>query len=174
MSRAPDITLVLGGSRSGKSEYAERLAAPRGPVTYVATADPLDNETIARIRAHRERRPVEWPTVVAAGTGLAGAVESALTNTVLVDSMTMYAARLLELCADPREEVLSLIRDLEATDRSIIIVSDEVGMGVVPASAEGRRFRDFLGWVNQVLAEAADNVYLVVAGVPVPVKVAAP
>jgi adenosylcobinamide kinase / adenosylcobinamide-phosphate guanylyltransferase len=155
------ITLVLGGARSGKSELAERLVADSGlSVTYVATgqADDGDHDMAARIERHRVRRPVEWGTVEA-GEDLAGAV-AGLPGAVLVDSLGTWLARLEGF----RGDFGALAAALEARPGTTIVVSDEVGLGVHPSTEAGRQFRDALGELNRVVADAADEVLLVVAG----------
>jgi adenosyl cobinamide kinase/adenosyl cobinamide phosphate guanylyltransferase len=155
------ITLVLGGTRSGKSEVAERLVAGLpGPITYVATAtaDPADPDMAARIDAHRARRPPVWRTVEAGGdlcAALAG-----LTATVLVDSLGTWVAA----CPDFDADVAALRAALAGRVGDTVLVSEEVGLGVHPSSAAGRRFRDAMGEVNQAVAAMADEVLLVVAG----------
>jgi uroporphyrin-III C-methyltransferase len=168
--------LVLGGSRSGKSRFAERLLAGPEPVEYLATAEarPDDTEWTERIRRHRERRPPTWRTVetVAVADHLAAAGPA-----VLVDSVTSWLARVMDECGywddEPSEvaakslaaQVERLCEAWPATARTAVLVSDEVGSGIVPATASGRRFRDELGRLNQRLAAAADEVYLVTAGI---------
>ena len=148
------ITLVLGGARSGKSAVAERLAGP-GPVTYVATG--LAADMPERVAAHRARRPAEWSTVET--HDLLGALP-ALHGTVLVDSLTAWVAAAEGFSVDAD----ALCRVLAAHDGEVVVVSDEVGLGVHPSTDVGRRFRDALGLVNQAVAAVADDVLLVVAG----------
>ena len=152
------IALVLGGTRSGKSEVAERLASelPQ-PVTYVATGRAVDDEMAARIAAHRLRRPPEWGTVEA-GVDLAGVV-ARLTGTVLVDSLGTWLA-----FADSGVDGGALAAALRDRVGDSVVVSDEVGLGVHPSTDVGRRFRDDLGVLNRAVADVADRVVLVVAG----------
>lgn len=158
------ITLVLGGARSGKSALAERLAAAAaaeagGTVTYVATMHVGDDPGLAeRVAAHRSRRPAHWRTVEA-GADLAAEVESA-TGTVLLDSLGPWVAG----CQDFAADVDGLCAALSTRDGDTVIVSDEVGLGVVPSTVVGGAFRDALGRVNQAVAAVADRVLLVVAG----------
>lgn len=153
------VTLVLGGARSGKSAVAERRAGA-GPVTYVATgeAPPDDADMAARIAAHRARRPPAWTTVEA--DDVAAAVDGASGGTVLVDSLTAWVARAPGFAVD----VDDLCRALSARSGDVVVVSDEVGLGVHPSTEAGRAFRDALGLVNQAVAAAADEVVLVFAG----------
>ena len=153
------ITLVLGGSRSGKSALAERLAGASGSrVTYVATAVATDEDMAARIAAHRARRPADWPTVEA-GQGLIEALDS-IAGPALVDSLGAWVASAPEFSVDAE----ALCRVLTRRRDDTVLVSDEVGLGVHPSSEAGRRFRDALGQLNQAVAEVADDVVLVVAG----------
>lgn len=161
------ITLVLGGARSGKSVVAEGIAAGTGaPVTYVATAllDPTDADHAARIAAHQARRDPAWSTV-AAGDDLP-AVLIAAAGTVLVDSLGTWVTSSPEM-APP---VGALVAALAARRGDTVLVSEEVGMGVHPSSELGRRFRDALGEVNVAVADAADEVLLVVAGRVLPLE----
>lgn len=153
------ITLVLGGTRSGKSEVAERQAAAgSGPVTYVATGRATDHDMARRIAAHRARRPASWRTVEA-GPDLAGALAEP-EGTVLVDSLGTWIAGLPDLVADPGP----LCTALRARSGDTVVVSEEVGLGVHATTAAGRRFADALGAVNRAVADVADAVWLVVAG----------
>ncbi|HLI54817.1 MAG TPA: bifunctional adenosylcobinamide kinase/adenosylcobinamide-phosphate guanylyltransferase [Acidimicrobiales bacterium] len=154
------ITLVLGGARSGKSAFAERLAASAPPpVSYVATALPGDDADFAeRIRLHRERRPASW-TTVECGADLHGAV-ARLAGTVLVDSLGTWLAALPGFAADP-DELCGVLRRREG---ETILVSEEVGLGVHPSTALGGLFRDRLGELNRCVSEVAERAFLVVAG----------
>jgi adenosyl cobinamide kinase/adenosyl cobinamide phosphate guanylyltransferase len=161
------IALVLGGSRSGKSAVAERLASTwPAPVTYVATAvvDPGDEAFAARIDAHRHRRPAEWATREV-GRDLVPALVS-LEGTVLVDALGTWVAAHEGFAV----EVDGLVDALVARSGDTVLVSDEVGMGVHPSTEVGGRFRDALGLVNAAVAEVADRVALVVAGRVLPLE----
>jgi uroporphyrin-III C-methyltransferase len=171
--------LVLGGSRSGKSGHAERLAAGADSVAYVATstARPDDPEWQARVERHRRRRPATWSTHET--RDLAGLFTAGTTVTLLVDSITTWLAGVMDDCGcwvDPvppdaekllTAELEELVAAWQTAPRRVIAVSDEVGSGVVPPTESGRRFRDVLGELNQRLAAAADEVWLVTAGIPV-------
>ncbi len=153
------ITLVLGGARSGKSELAERLAGRTGePVTYLATGLATDPDMAARIEAHRRRRPAHWSTLEC-GAELVDALGAAR-GAVLVDALGTWLAQLAGFEVDTE----ALCRALRSRAGPTIVVSDEVGMGVHPATAAGRRFRDALGALNQAVAAVADDAFLVVAG----------
>ncbi|HEX4091419.1 MAG TPA: bifunctional adenosylcobinamide kinase/adenosylcobinamide-phosphate guanylyltransferase [Trebonia sp.] len=169
--------LVLGGSRSGKSGHAERLLADAAPVTYVATAhrDPADAEWAERIERHRARRPAGWSTVET--TDPATLIKQAEAGALLVDSVTTWLARVMDDCGCWAETVPedagrrladaldTLVDAWTASAVTVLAVSDEVGSGIVPATASGRRFRDALGQLNQRLAAVADEVWLVTAGI---------
>jgi adenosylcobinamide kinase/adenosylcobinamide-phosphate guanylyltransferase len=161
--------LVLGGNRSGKSEFAEALLASEPTVEYVATADdrPGDGEWAAHIQAHRARRPAGWQT---SETRDVAGVLLTPGPPVLVDSITTWLAAAIDgegnWLGGTDERVDELCRAWSVTRRHAVLVTDEVGMGIVPATESGRRFRDALGRLNQRLAAAADEVHLIVAGVP--------
>jgi adenosylcobinamide kinase / adenosylcobinamide-phosphate guanylyltransferase len=153
------ITLVLGGTRSGKSEVAERLATRAGePVTYVATSAITDDDFAARIAAHQARRPASWSTVEEPADLPATLMR--LTGTVLVDSLGTWIATTPEGDAD----VEGLSRSLTLRRGTTIVVSEEVGLGVHPPTAVGVRFADALGDCNRRIAQVADRVLLVIAG----------
>jgi adenosyl cobinamide kinase/adenosyl cobinamide phosphate guanylyltransferase len=154
------ITLVLGGARSGKSAHAERLAASLGtPVTYVATLTVGDDTDLAsRVEAHRRRRPPAWATIEA--TLDLQEILQATPGTLVVDSLGPWVAAAPSMCVDEAQ----LCATLADRHGDTIVVSEEVGMGVHPATEEGRQFRDALGSLNQSVAVVADDVVLVVAG----------
>jgi adenosylcobinamide kinase/adenosylcobinamide-phosphate guanylyltransferase len=155
------ITLVLGGTRSGKSSVAEDLAARHGaPVTYVATIDPFgDPDLEARVAEHRRRRDPAWSTVEA-GEDLSGLLLE-VGGTVLVDSLGPWVA-----AAGGAADGDSLCAALRGRAGDTVVVSEEVGLAVHPSTEQGRRFQDALGAVNHAVSVAADRVYLVVAGRP--------
>lgn len=159
------ITLVLGGARSGKSALAERLASEAGVhVTYVATGRAEDADMAARIEAHRRRRPPRW-TTVEAGLDLAEVLRHRA-GTVLVDALGTWVAG----AAGAALPVGQLCLALQERKGDTILVSDEVGLGVHPATEVGRRFRDTLGELNQAVAAVSDEVLLVVAGRALPLE----
>jgi adenosylcobinamide kinase / adenosylcobinamide-phosphate guanylyltransferase len=152
------IALVLGGARSGKSAFAERLAGSRpGPVTYVATGTASDEDMAGRIARHRARRPADWRTEEV-GAGLVDGLER-VAGTVLVDSLGSWVA-----ACDMAPDVEALVQVLCRRAGDAVLVSEEVGLGVHPPTALGVRFRDAVGEVNAAVAEVADDVRLVVAG----------
>ncbi len=155
------ITLVLGGARSGKSVVAERLAAAAaggGAVTYLATGTATDPEMAERIAVHQARRPPGWRTVET-GTDLVATL-GRCRGMALVDGLGLWVAGLEGMNAD----ATALCRALKERDGDTVVVSEEVGLGVHPATEVGRRFRDRLGLLNQAVAATADRALLVVAG----------
>jgi adenosylcobinamide kinase/adenosylcobinamide-phosphate guanylyltransferase len=159
------ITLVLGGARSGKSTYAERLMGRLAmPITYVATLQVRDDQDLsARVARHRERRPAGWHTVEA-GLDLPAVVRS-LPGSMLLDSLGPWVAAHGEAVT---VDGPALCRALTERAGDSVVVSEEVGLGVHPSSAAGRQFRDALGTINQDVAEVADQVLLIVAGRALP------
>jgi len=173
------LTLVLGGARSGKSAHARRLAGERGSsILFVATAEPCDEEMAERIARHRAERPEGWRTLEApADVALAIEREAGTSDLVLLDCISVLAGNIysreesFEAAERRLERELDLL--LEVHERSAaewIIVSNEVGMGVVPAYPLGRAFRDGLGRAHQRLASRADEAYLIVAGLAMRLK----
>ena len=155
------ITLVLGGARSGKSEVAERIAARLPvPITYVATLVPGDEDPdlAERIEAHRARRPAGWRTVEA-GPELPALLRS-VPGPVLVDGLGPWVAGSPGMAVDAG----ALCAALTGRGADTVVVSEEAGLGVHPATQDGRRFRDALGTLNQAVAAVADEVLFVVAG----------
>lgn len=176
MSR--NLTLVLGGVRAGKSRYAQELAQRGGRVLYVATAEAGDEEMAARIQAHREERPSDWATVEEP-IDVVGVLESRLSDvdTVLFDCLTLWVSNLLlqdpddqGIQADIQTEARRLLTLYEQHNAAWIVVSNEVGLGVIPATRLGRDYADALGRVNQQFAAAADEVIVMFAGLPVSLK----
>lgn len=185
------LILVIGGARSGKSGFAQRLAGEMGDgVSFLATAEAGDEEMEERILRHRRDRSPDWETLELEG-GVRLARRPAADRLVLLDCFTVYLSNLMaahgldwpveEEDAMPGEEVerrsreveeeaLSLVDGLREGARALIVVSNEVGMGVVPPYRLGRIFRDTAGRLNQRLAERADEVYLVAAGLPLRLK----
>jgi len=169
-------TLILGGARSGKSAFAESLLSGPKPVRYLATARPVDAEMAERIRRHRARRPAGWEVVEVDGD-LSGAIAATPAgHRLLIDGLTLWLATLLEGDGPPgrpadgwADAVLASLQ--QAPDA--VIVSEEVGGGIVPDNALARRFRDLAGELNQRVAAACDRVVLVTAGIPVEIKRAA-
>ncbi len=187
------LVLILGGARSGKSTFAERLAARSGrSVAFIATATPGDEDMRRRIARHRATRPQGWYTLEEP-LRLAAAVRQAAehADVLLLDCMALWLANWFGQQGDIDFEQASgasaisdaytggVLQDIEelldtvaalSPHKTLIVVSNEVGLGIVPAYALGRIYRDILGWVNQRLARVADRVYLMVAGLGVDIK----
>lgn len=165
------LTLVLGGARSGKSAHAEHLIADvPAPWTYIATGQAFDGEMADRIAAHRARRGDGWRTVEAP-LDLAGALRRLPDGRpVLVDCLTLWLSNHLLAGTDPEPLSDELEAVLSAPRGPWVLVSNEVGMGIVPDNALARRFRDEAGRLNQRVAALADRVLFVVAGLPMTVK----
>ena len=175
---AKTLTLVLGGVRAGKSNYAQQLASDGGRVLFAATAEAGDPEMATRIESHRRSRPAEWDTLEEP-VDLATALPPLLHryDTVLLDCLTLWVSNLLLAGPDAgstRGDILSETRTLLDVYRdggaSWIVVSNEVGLGVVPATELGRVYADELGRVNQLVAAEADEVYFMAAGLPLTMK----
>ena len=182
------LTLVLGGVRSGKSAFAESLIAQTDapvdtPVLYLATGQATDDEMAERIRLHRERRPPSWRTLeepLEPSDALSQALEAGTSSPlILLDSLDVWVANLLlthegenntAIEAIALAELERLLETIREANTGVVIVSSEVGLSPVPPNRLGRQFQDLLGTVNQHAASYADLVYLVVAGMPVRVK----
>lgn len=175
------LTFILGGARSGKSAYAEKLAREfAGQVTYIATAQALDQEMLQRVAAHRQARPAAWVTLeIPLGVGQALLAGPAVAGLVLLDCLTLLVSNLLMQVCTPAgeldetagsalvdEEIENLLRAVRLSEADFIIVSNEVGLGLVPPYPLGRAYRDLLGRANQRLASQADQVIFMVAGIP--------
>ena len=167
---------MLGGARSGKIRFAEEYAFRTGgeAVLYVATAlvTAEDLELLRRVQAHRARRPPNWGLLELSGGGLGPVLRAADgRRAVLFDSLTLWiSARMLGGEGETLEEFVGFLEGAGTLLADLILVSDEVGLGVVPESAHAREFRDLLGLVNQRAAEAAEEVHLCVAGIPWRIK----
>jgi adenosylcobinamide kinase / adenosylcobinamide-phosphate guanylyltransferase len=170
-TRQGSVTLVLGGARSGKSRYAQQLAQQSSRVVFVATAKRSDDEMSAKIDRHREERPKEWLTAEEPLELAEVLARHELDcEVILVDCLTLFAANLLETGDGVDTRIEALCVALQAVQCSVVLVSNEVGSGVVPAYAVGVRFRDLLGEINQKVARIADDVVLMVAGLPLALK----
>lgn len=164
------LTLVLGGARSGKSRYAESLVTTLpAPWIYVATAEARDAEMAERIAAHQARRGAGWRTLETP-RDVVGALTAHGTTPLLVDCLTLWLANALLASADVDAEIERLEAALEQASAPLVLVANEVGFGIVPDNALGRRFRDLQGLLNQRIAARADRVVLVVAGLPLTIK----
>ena len=176
------LTLILGGARSGKSSYAQSLAEETGKsVTFIATAQALDEEMLIRIQKHRAERSVNWETLEIP-VGIASHTQKIRSDVVILDCITLLASNLLmqfvkddlvdeaPFILEVQKEVNQLIVKMRAQKQDWIIVSNEVGLGLVPPYQMGRVYRDWLGWANQRLAREADKVIFMVAGIPTVIK----
>ncbi len=164
--RSRPLVLVTGGARSGKSRFALERAGGLGPPrVFIATAEAGDEEMAARIARHRADRPRGWRTVEAPRR-LAPALRRLASGVVLVDCLTLWLANLMDDDPgfDPVPSVDELLRALRARRAAVVVVTNEVGFGIVPESPLGRAFRDAAGFMNQRVVEAADEAHLVVAG----------
>jgi adenosylcobinamide kinase/adenosylcobinamide-phosphate guanylyltransferase len=176
------ITLILGGARSGKSSYAQQLAEDSGKsVTFLATAQALDDEMSARIKKHKAERPADWQTLEVP-LDIASHVGQIKSDVVILDCVTLLATNLMmqfvkdDLVEEApfiealHKEVDELIATIHTGKQDWIIISNEIGLGLVPPYQMGRVYRDLLGWANQHLAREADKVIFMVAGIPMVVK----
>jgi adenosyl cobinamide kinase/adenosyl cobinamide phosphate guanylyltransferase len=166
----PRLSLILGGARSGKSRYAEALLCRQpGPWIYVATAQAFDDEMRARIAEHRARRGDGWRTVEAP-LDLPGALGAAGAGPVLVDCLTLWLTNLMLGDHDVAVAQAALHAALSARAAPTVLVSNEVGLGIVPDNALARAFRDHAGRLHQSLAAVADQVVFMAAGLPMMLK----
>jgi len=171
-----EVILILGGARSGKGLFAQQLATELGGrVLFVATALPLDEEMRRRIELHKKARPKTWRTVEAP-TGVAKALQVEDADVIILDCLTLLVSNLLGNARNPgdidavQSDILDELSQLLELKKRIIIVSNEVGMGLVPDNPLGRVYRDLLGRANQFVAQRADRVYLMIAGIPLQLK----
>jgi adenosylcobinamide kinase/adenosylcobinamide-phosphate guanylyltransferase len=171
------ITLVLGGARSGKSRFAQALASQAGGrVLYVATLEPLDTEMRDRVEAHRRSRPADWPTIEEPLDPVGALSRHGPYEVCLFDCLTLWLSNLLlqegvdtshDWVSGEVEKLIAWQKDQPA---ALIVVSNDVGSGIVPDNELARRYRDLLGEANQAVANAAGNVYLCVAGYALDIK----
>jgi adenosylcobinamide kinase/adenosylcobinamide-phosphate guanylyltransferase len=174
--------LLTGGARSGKSQMAQDLATKAGgPVLFVATAEAGDDEMTRRIAMHRKMRPKDWATLEAAthiGTEITKNIGGA--KVVIIDCITLLVSNVLQSCAENADpavveravisEINELVNCVGRSHADFIIVTNEVGLGIVPGDRVSRLYRDLLGKANQMLAQSVDEVYFLVAGIPLQVK----
>lgn len=171
----PHISLVLGGARSGKSDFAEKLTLFADCVPkYVATAYAGDSEMKARIAAHRKKRGRAWG-LIETQTGLVNVIERAGPSQILlVDCLTLWLSNIMHAGHDIEAEFAGLLRAAAKSEAKLVFVSNELGMGLVPETRLGREFRDYQGRLNQIIAQKADLTIFVVAGLPMTLKGALP
>ncbi|MBL8062753.1 MAG: bifunctional adenosylcobinamide kinase/adenosylcobinamide-phosphate guanylyltransferase [Anaerolineales bacterium] len=178
----PKITLILGGARSGKSSYALKLAEElHKSVTFIATAQAFDEEMSARIQKHKAERPTDWETLELP-LNIASNIPQIKSELIILDCVTLWVTNLLmkfvkydlvdeaPFMQSAKGETEALLAAIQNTDQEWLIVSNEIGLGLVPPYQMGRVYRDALGWVNQRLAQEADKVLFMVAGIPMTVK----
>ncbi|HKV35943.1 MAG TPA: bifunctional adenosylcobinamide kinase/adenosylcobinamide-phosphate guanylyltransferase [Pyrinomonadaceae bacterium] len=171
----PKLILILGGARAGKSTFALRLAkeyAGEGSVAFIATAQALDDEMAQRIARHREERPAHWSTIEEPYQLDEALIKLSNSGVAIVDCLTLFISNWLLRDDEPmlQEVTNRFLATVRSRAQTVICVSNEVGLGLVPETPLGRTFRDLLGRVNQQFAEAADEVYLLVAGLPLRLK----
>lgn len=182
------LVFITGGARSGKSRFAEMLARRYpGRVCYIATAMIADEEMARRVALHRQRRPADWDTLECNANMAASLIQAAQSHDLLlVDCLTLYLARFLpsdlphdtglpseveeKIHQQVGEEIVVIITTVRRIAADVIIVSNEVGSGLVPPYPTGRLFRDIMGYANQVLAREAERAYVVIAGMPLDLK----
>ena len=164
------VHLVLGGARSGKSRHALATGNQlRGPHSFIATAQAYDSEMTERIQKHREERAEHWNTIEAP-IQLARAIASLDEGTILVDCCTLWLSNVMLADRDVDGDTDVLLDSIASANANMVLVSNEVGSGIVPETRLGRDFRDEQGRLNQRLAQIADTVELVVAGLPLRIK----
>jgi len=170
------IIFVTGGARSGKSDFAQDMAEKiEGKRVFVATAQAFDEEMAERIQKHQENRGTRWDALEEP-INLGGTIRSILGQykTILVDCLTVWMSNLLLEYQDQNERISEIVDDffsgLSESDETIIVVSNEVGMGIVPDNKLARDYRDQLGFLNQRMARRADEVYVLFSGIPVKIK----
>ena len=178
----PKITLILGGARSGKSSHALKLAEEsKKPVTFIATAQAYDDEMRTRIQKHKTERPAHWETLELP-LNITPSVSQIKSDAVILDCVTLWATNLMmQFVKDDlvdetpylnaiQNEIEELLAIIQNTNQNWFIVSNEVGLGLVPPYQMGRVYRDGLGWANQRIAKEADTVLFMVAGLPMTIK----
>lgn len=176
------LTFLLGGARSGKSSHAQKLAEQNGEsVTFIATAQALDDEMSGRIKKHQGDRPANWVTLEIP-FGVTGQLDALKTDVVILDCMTLLVTNLMMQYVENdlvdeamsmqavQQEVNDLLARIRKNKQDWIVISNEVGLGLVPSYQMGRVYRDLAGWANQSLAREADEVLWMVAGIPVPIQ----
>lgn len=163
------LMLVIGGARAGKSDFAQNQAALAANVSFIATAQALDDEMHRRIAEHKAQRPLGWETLEEP-LHIAQALRQAKHAVVVLDCLTLWVSNLMHAKQAVLPQLEGFLEAYSASDKALWLVSNEVGLGIVPENALARQYRDLLGQVNRRVAEAADRVYWMVAGIPVQIK----
>lgn len=173
---ATKLIFITGGARSGKSRFAQKLAENmKGRKVFIATAQPLDEEMRVRIEKHKKERPLGWDTFEES-QHLCSAIKkcNGKYDVIVIDCLTMWISNLLTQYHSNEKEILeevhTLANSFENITSTVLIVSNEVGFGIVPADSLSRLFRDIAGFANQIIASQADEAYLVTAGLPLNLK----
>jgi len=165
------ISLIFGGAKSGKSNYAENLASPYSNKIYIATAEARDEEMQKRIKSHQSQRDKHWQTIEEPTDLISHLTKSHPENTViLIDCMTIWLSNLMEHNQDITNATEALLNILPKSSADVILVSNELGLSIVPENALARAFRDEQGLLNQKLAKCATNVVFIAAGLPLNLK----
>jgi len=170
------ITFILGGARSGKSSFAVKLAAENsGKTAFIATCEPLDQEMRKRIELHKQKRPREWQTFEAP-YDIAAVLKniSGKFKIIIIDCLTLLVSNLMlkgdKNDAEIEKEIHRIILLLKQSGSDSIIVSNEVGLGIIPQNELGRSFRDTAGRINQLVAKEADDAFFLISGIPWKIK----
>jgi len=166
------LIFILGGARAGKSSFALELAQKSGKrVTFIATATPMDSEMRKRIKNHKNTRPRNWKTIEVTNN-LDKKIDQEKNRMVLIDCLTIYIYHLMKNLNQDKilNQVKKIIRVIKKSNSKVIVVSNEVGSGIVPNNKLSRDYRDVLGKVNQIFTQAADEFYLMFAGFPIDIK----
>lgn len=166
------LIFISGGARAGKSSFALKLAQKSGKrVTFIATAIPMDLEMRKRIKNHKNARPKSWKTIEVTNN-LDKKIDQEKNRMVLIDCLTIYIYHLMKNLNQDKilNQVKKIIRVIKKSKSEVIVVSNEVGSGIVPNNKLSRDYRDVLGKVNQIFAQAADEFYLMFAGFPIDIK----
>jgi len=166
------ITFITGGARSGKSSFALKIASKRGrKKAFIATSEPIDEEMKNRILRHKKERPPDW-TTFEEPIDISALINNIKRDydSILIDCLTIWLSNIFHRGLNKDTTINGLISALREPPSDIYIVSNEIGMGIVPESPTTREFRDMAGRLNQMIASIADEVYLVVSGIPIKIK----
>lgn len=169
------LVLIIGGARSGKSSYAVNIAKKsKNKVIFIATCEPIDSEMRERIKLHQQARPKNWD-LIEEGENIGDLLPmiKGAKKTILIDCLGLWISNLLR---DPvkhnkiETEVKNLIKSINNVNFTVIMVSNDVGAGLIPCTSLGRKFRDLLGFTNQIIAKSSDEVIFMQAGIPIKIK----